>query len=58
MLHKTRGYHKKFDFMKSIRVYYWYFKIPQREYTEHGLKIIKFYIQKRIAPQAICCNPL
>ena len=40
-------------------VYYWYVKIPQRRYMEHGLKDVAFYVQKHIALWAIvfatCC---
>ena len=35
-------------------VYIWYFKIPQCEYMEHGLRAINFPVHKRISPQAIC----
>ena len=51
MLYKSRGCHNKFDSMKSLRVYYCYFKISQCRYMEHGLKDINFY-----APWAICYN--
>ena len=35
--------------LKSLGVYYWCVKIPQRGYTEHGLEYIMFYVQKHIA---------
>ena len=57
MLHKTLSYHNKFVSMKYLRVYYWYFKIPQCGYMEHGCKYIKFYVQKHIVPQPVCYNP-
>ena len=50
------GYHNQFDFMKSLELYYWYINLPQCGYVEHGLKYITFYVQKHIAPLAICCN--
>ena len=36
--------------MKSLRVCYWYVKMPQWGYVEHRLECIKFYVQKHIAP--------
>ena len=38
-------------------VYYWYIKIPQYGYIEHGLDVT-FYVQKLTAPRVICYNPL
>ena len=38
--------------------YYWYVKIPQWRYMNHELKYIVFYVQKHIAPQAVCYNSL
>ena len=32
--------------MKSLGVYYWYVKIPQCGYMEHGLEYIMFYVKK------------
>ena len=45
--------------MKSLWVYFWYVKIPQRGYMEHGLEYITFYVLKKLhkAPVAICSNP-
>ena len=57
MFHKTRGYHNKFDSTKSLKVCYWYFRTPQCGWMEHRLKGTQFYVQKRIAPRAICYNP-
>ena len=57
MLHSAQGYHNKFYSTKSLSVYHWYFKIMQWGYMEHGLKDIKFYFKKIIAPLAICYNP-
>ena len=42
---------------KIIGVCYWCVKIPQCGYMEHGLKHITFYVQKYIAPLAMCHNP-
>ena len=39
-LFKTWVSYNKLDSMKSLGVYYWYDKIPQRGYMEHGLKIL------------------
>ena len=36
--------------------YYWYIKIPQWRYMDHGLKDIAFYVKKQIAPRAVCYN--
>ena len=30
--------------MKSVGVWYWYVKIPQYRYMEHGLEYITFYV--------------
>ena len=43
--------------MKSLGVYYWYVKLPQCRYMEHGLEYITSYVEKHIAPLAICYNP-
>ena len=43
--------------MKFLGEYNWYVKIPQCGYMERGLKYILFYVQKHIAPLAICYNP-
>ena len=56
LLHKTWGNYNKFNFTKSLRVYYWHVKMPQCGYMEHGLKDIKCSVQKHIAPWAICYN--
>ena len=53
LLCKTSGNYNKFDSMKSLKVYHWYVKIPQSRYMEHGLKDIKCYVQKHIAPWAL-----
>ena len=42
---------------KCQRVCYWYFKISQCGCMAHGWKYIQFYVQKHIAPRAICYNP-
>ena len=57
LLYKTWGYYNKFDSRKSLGVYYWCGKIPQCGYMEHGLKDIKFYVQKPKVPLAMCYNP-
>ena len=36
--------------------YYWYVKIPQCGYMEHGFKDIAYYVHKRIVPRAVCYN--
>ena len=56
-LHKTWRNCNKFDSMMLLRAYYGYVKTPQCGYMEDGLKDIKYYVQKHIAPQAICHNP-
>ena len=38
-------------------IYYWYVKISRCGYMEHGWKCITFYVQKHIAPLAMCYNP-
>ena len=43
---------------KIIRVYYWWVKILQCRYMEHGLRYIAFHVQKHIAPLAIFHNSL
>ena len=43
--------------MKSLRVYYWYVKMPRFGYVEHGLKYFLFYDQKHIAPLVACSGP-
>ena len=40
--------------MESFRACYWYVKIPQCGYIEHGLEYIMFYVKKRIAHLAVC----
>ena len=50
------GYYNKFDSTKSMGAYYWYVKIPQWWYMDHGLKDIAFYVQKQIAHWAVCYN--
>ena len=42
LLNKTWGYYSKFDSMKSLQVCYWYVKIPQSGYMEHGSEYITF----------------
>ena len=45
--------------MKLLKVYHWYVKILQCGYTvKIGSKDIKCYVQKHIAPQAICYKPI
>ena len=58
MLHKTRRYQIKLDSTKSLRVCYWYFKIPQYRNMELGLKDTEFYVWRCIAPRPIRYNPL
>ena len=42
-----------------MKFYYWHAKIPQCRYVEHGLKDVAFfYVQKHIAPWAICYNSM
>ena len=36
--------------------YYWYVKIPQYGYMEHGKNIILLYVKKHMAPRALCYN--
>ena len=43
--------------MKLLRIYYWYVKIPQCRYIDHGLKDMKCYVKKHMVPRAICYNP-
>ena len=43
--------------MKIFGVCYWYVKIPQCVYVEHGLVYITFYVQKHMAPMAVCSGP-
>ena len=57
LLYKTWGYCNKFDTTKLLGVCYWCVKIPQCRYMKHGLKHIKIYVQKHIAPLAMCYNP-
>ena len=57
LLYKTWGFHNKFDSTKSLGVYYWCVKIPQCRYMEHGLKYFTSYVQKHIAPLAMCYHP-
>ena len=33
---------------------YWYVEVPQFGYMEHGLEYITFYVQKQMAPLAVC----
>ena len=40
--------------MKSFGVCYWYVKVPQCRYIELGLEYIMFYVQKDMAPLAVC----
>ena len=42
---------------KIFGVCYWCVEIPQCVYMEYGLKHITFYVQKQIAPLAMCYNP-
>ena len=41
-------YYGKFEPTESMGGYYWYVKILQCGYMEHGLKYIVFYVQKHI----------
>ena len=43
--------------MKSLGVYYWYIKMAQCGYVEHGLEYFPFYVQKHIAHLAACSGP-
>ena len=56
-LYKTCGYYNNFDSTESLGVSYWCVKTPQCGYMEQGLKHITFYVQKHIAPLAMCYNP-
>ena len=40
-----------------LGVHFWYVKILQCGYMEHGLKDVAFHVQKHIALWAICYNP-
>ena len=52
------GYNdNKFNSTKSLRVYYWYVKTPTCRYIEYGLKDVKHYVHKHMAPQAIYYTP-
>ena len=45
MLYKTWGHYNKFVSIKSLRVYYWYIKIPQCRCTEYmGFEDVAFYV--------------
>ena len=44
--------------MKSLGAYYWYVRMLQCMYMDHGLEYIMFYVKKTEAPLAICYNPL
>ena len=57
LLYKIWGYQNKFNSAKSLGVYYWCVKIPQRSCLESGLKYITFYVQQHIAHFAMCHNP-
>ena len=57
LLYKTQENYNKFDSSESLRVFCWLVKIPQCGHREHGLKDIKCYVQKHIAPRTICFNP-
>ena len=46
LLHKTCGYHSKFDSMKSLWVCFWYLQILRCGHMQHGLKYIAFYVKK------------
>ena len=50
------GVYNKFDSTKAIGTYCWYVKIPQREYMEHGLKDMAFYVKSHIAKRTGCYN--
>ena len=43
--------------LKFLGVCYWYVKMPQCRCVEHGLQYITFYVQKHIAPLAVCSGP-
>ena len=47
--HGGGGYYNKFDSTESLEVYYWYAKIPQCRYMEHGLKMLAFMF-KNVRP--------
>ena len=42
--------------MKSLGVCYWYVKMTQCRYVEHGLEYITFYVKKQ-TPLAVCSGP-
>ena len=54
LLYKVWGYCDKFDFMKSLGVYYWYVKMPRCGCVEHGLENIMFYVKKYIQRPFLC----
>ena len=35
---------------------YWYVKVPQCKYMEHGLEYITFYVKKYMASLQVCCG--
>ena len=43
--------------MKSLGVCYWYVKMPWCGCVEHGLEYSTFYVQKHMAPLAVCSGP-
>ena len=54
LFYKVLGRYNKFDFMKSLGIYYRYVKMPLCGYKEHGLEYFSFYVQKHIAHLAAC----
>ena len=60
IFHKYCCYTKQGGIITNLneiwRAYYWYVKIPQCGYMEHGLKDIAFYVQKHIRTRAVCHN--
>ena len=54
LLYQVWGYNNKFDFTKSLGVYYWSVKMPRCGCVEHGLEYIMFYVEKHIAHSEAC----
>ena len=52
------GYYNKFDFIKSLGVYYWYVKMPRWGCVEHRKLNITFHVQEYIAHLAACSGHL
>ena len=58
-IYKTWGYHKKFEFMKSLGLCYSYVKKSWCGCVEHGLEYDTFYVKKHVASlKALFWSPL